>query len=93
MVGDPTVLRHRLIRLLIPHVEIAERVHGRPVLRFRLDDLDVFFDRTVELPLAEQLLDFSRRLFALGSHLALSLIVYIVSNKHDGRNERRCTAE
>ena len=34
MVGDPTVLRHRLIDLLIPHVEIAERVHGRPVFGF-----------------------------------------------------------
>ncbi len=49
VIGNAGVLLDALFDLLGAHVEIAQRVGAVPVARLRLDDLDVFDDRGVDL--------------------------------------------
>ena len=60
-----------MVGLSGPDVEVAERVRRRPVAWLVLDDVQVLGDGGVELPLAEQLLRFLQRVFAIDGHLGL----------------------
>ena len=68
MVRDAAVLGHGFLNLARPKVQIAKRVGGVQVRGLVFDDAAVFGNGQIELALAQKLLRFSQRPFAIKWH-------------------------